>query len=104
MHAQLITYKLRDISVEQYTEQMVTPDSAYFAKIDTLVSKVWLADEATNSYGGFYLWVDQAAMTAFMSSDAVKTVMARPYLSDIASTDWPVNEPPSVLTRGVVTA
>lgn len=101
MHAQLITYRLKDISVEQYIEQMVNPDSAYFAALDTLISKVWLADESTNRYGGFYVWTDQAAMAAFMGSDVVKAVMARPYLTDIASTDWPINEPPSRLTRGL---
>ncbi|MGL5825052.1 MAG: YdhR family protein [Nocardioides sp.] len=101
MHAQLITYQLADISAEQYTEQMVEPDSAYFATLGGLVSKVWLADETTNSYGGFYVWVDRAAMASFMASDAVKAVLARPCVADVSSTDWPVNVEPSRSNRGV---
>ena len=45
MHAQLITYQLKDISQAEYLKQMVEPDAPIFAKVKGLISKVWLTDE-----------------------------------------------------------
>ena len=59
MQAQLITYQLRDISQADYLKQMVEPDAPVLASVPGLISKVWLADEETNSFGGFYLWENQ---------------------------------------------
>jgi hypothetical protein len=59
MQAQLITYQLKDISQAEYLKQMVEPDAPVLAKVQGLVSKVWLADEEKNTFGGFYLWVKQ---------------------------------------------
>ena len=55
MHAQLITYQLKDISQAEYLKQMVEPDAPVLAKVPGLVSKVWLTDEEKNTFGGFYL-------------------------------------------------
>lgn len=103
MHAQLITYRLKEVSVEKYTQDMVEPGQRYFAGLATLVSKVWLADEANNRYGGFYVWADKTAMEDFIRSNVGVALMARTYLSDLEFTDWPVNETPSRATRGLAT-
>ena len=66
MHAQLITYQLKDISQADYLKQMVEPDAPVLAKVPGLVSKVWLTDEAKNTFGGFYLWENKNAMENFM--------------------------------------
>ena len=74
MQAQLITYQLKDISQADYLKQMVEPDAPILANVKGLISKVWLTDEAKNSFGGFYLWEDKTAMENFMHSDLVKAV------------------------------
>ena len=101
MHAQLITYQLKDISQADYLKQMVEPDAPILAKVKGLVSKVWLADKGKNTFGGFYLWENKTAMEAFMGSDLVKAVVSRPFVKNVSSVDWEVNQKASLITRGL---
>src|SRR6476620_12054277 len=101
MHAQIITYQLGDISQTEYLKQMVEPDAPILADVDGLISKVWLADEEQNSFGGFYLWENKTAMEVFMHSDLVKAVVSRPFVKDVSSVDFEVNQKASLVTRGV---
>ena len=101
MQAQLITYQLTDISQAEYLKQMVEPDAPVLANVPGLISKVWLADEGKNAFGGFYLWEDRAAMENFMHSDLVKAVVSRPFVKNVSSVDYEVNQKASLVTRGV---
>jgi len=101
MHAQLITYHLTDISQAEYLKQMVEPDAPVLATVPGLVSKVWLADEENNTFGGFYLWENTTAMEDFMHSDIVKAVVSRPFVRDVSSVDFDVNQKASLITRGL---
>ena len=101
MHAQLITYQLKDISQAEYLKQMVEPDAPVLAKVPGLISKVWLTDEEKNAFGGFYLWDNKPAMEAFMHSDLVKAVVSRPFVQNVASVDFEVNQQASRITRGL---
>ena len=99
--AQIITYQLKDISQEEYLKQMVEPDAPILANVNGLISKVWLVDEEKNTFGGFYLWETKAAMEAFMHSDLVAAVVSRPFLKNVSSVDYTVNETASKITRGL---
>lgn len=101
MQAQIITYQLADISQEEYLRRMVEPDAPVLAKVPGLISKVWLADEEKNSFGGFYLWENRTAMEAFMHSDLVRAVVSRPFVKNVSSVDFEVNENASSITRGL---
>ena len=101
MHAQLITYQLKDISQPEYLKQMVEPDAPILAKVKGLISKVWLSDVGKNTFGGFYLWENKTAMEDFMHSDLVKAVVSRPYVTNVSSVDFEVNETASKITRGL---
>jgi len=101
MHAQLITYQLNDISQEEYLKQMVQPDAPILANVKGLISKVWLTDEEKNTFGGFYLWESKTAMEDFMRSDLVKAVVSRPFVKNVSSRDFGVNETASLITRGL---
>jgi hypothetical protein len=101
MHAQIITYQLKDISQEDFLKRMVEPDAPVLAKVPGLVSKVWLADEGKNTFGGFYLWENKTAMENFMHSDLVKAVVSRPFVTNVSSVDFDVNQKASVITRGL---
>ena len=100
MHAQIITYHLNGISEADYLTSAAA-DAAIIAGVPGLVSKVWLANVATNTYGGFYVWQDRAAMEAFMASGLVAALKARPHLTGIASSDFAVPGALSATTRGV---
>ena len=101
MHAQLITYQLNNISQAEYLKQMVEPDAPILAKVKGLISKVWLTDVEKNTFGGFYLWEDKTAMEDFMHSDLVKAVVSRPYVKNVSSVDFEVNQKASLITRGL---
>jgi hypothetical protein len=101
MHAQIITYQLGSISQADYLKKMVEPDAPVLAKVKGLISKVWLADEKKNAFGGFYLWETKEAMDAFMRSDLVKAVVSRPFVKNVSSVDYAVNEKASKITRGL---
>ena len=101
MHAQLITYQLKDISQAEYLKQMVEPDAPILAGVKGLISKVWLADIEKNTFGGFYLWENKTAMEDFMNSDLVKAVVSRPFVKNVSSVDFEVNQNASLITRGL---
>jgi hypothetical protein len=101
MHAQLITYQLNDISQPEYLKQMVEPDAPILANVKGLISKVWLTDEEKNTFGGFYLWENKTAMENFMHSDLVKAVVSRPFVKNVSSVDYEVNQTASLITRGL---
>jgi hypothetical protein len=101
MRAQLITYQLNDISQAEYLKQMVEPDAPILAEVKGLISKVWLANIEANTYGGFYLWESKTAMEDFMNSDLVKTVVSRPFVKNVSSADYEVNQNASLITRGL---
>ena len=101
MHAQLITYQLKDISQADYLKQMVEPDAPILANVKGLISKVWLADEEKNTFGGFYLWENKTAMEDFMHSDLVKAVVSRPFVTNVSSVEFEVNKTASLITRGL---
>ena len=101
MQAQIITYQLDDISQAEYLRKMVEPDAPVLANVNGLISKVWLADEGRNTFGGFYLWESKEAMETFMHSDLVKAVVSRPFVKNVSSVDYTVNETASHITRGL---
>jgi hypothetical protein len=101
MQAQLITYQLQDISQAEYLTKMVEPDAPILATVPGLISKVWLADEEQNTFGGFYLWENKSAMEDFMHSDLVRAVVSRPFVKNVSSVDFEVNQRASLVTRGL---
>ncbi len=101
MHAQLITYQLKDISQADYLKRMVEPDAPILARVPGLVSKTWLVDQAKNTFGGFYLWENKAAMETFMQSDLVKAVVSRPFVKNVSSVDFEVNQKASRITKAL---
>ncbi len=100
MHAQVITYRLKGLSQEQYYE-LCEPLAPIIAAQPGLIEKVWLADPATNTYGGLYKWQDRAAMEAFMQTDVVKGFASHPGIVELASQDYPVWEEATRATRGL---
>ena len=71
MIIQVVNFNLKDLSDADYRSACdgLAPE---LARVPGLISKVWLADEASNTYGGVYTWVDHQAMDAFAQSDFFK--------------------------------
>lgn len=99
MHIQIINFTLESISEEQYGAQVESIAPA-FADLPGLVSKTWLANEETNTYGGVYVWQDREAMESYTKTDIYKGMAANPYFKDITVRDFAVLEGPTRITRG----
>ena len=103
MHIQIVNFQLKDMSAEDF-HKLCDELAPTFAGLDGLISKVWLADEETNTYGGIYTWRDRQAMEGYTQSDLFQTVATNPNLSGITSKDFAVLESPTRITRGFVEA
>jgi quinol monooxygenase YgiN len=103
MHIQIINFQLNGIDEQQYREvcDQIAPA---FAAVPGLLSKVWLADQPTNTYGGVYTWRDRQAMQAYLDSDLFRGIVANPHLIGATSRDFSVLEAPSEVTRGLALA
>jgi len=99
MHVQIINFQLKDLSEEDYTK-LCNDLASTFADIPGLVSKVWLADSSTGTFGGVYFWRDQKAMEEFAKTELFNSVATHPNLTNISSKDFAVMEGPTRVTRG----
>jgi hypothetical protein len=69
-----------------------------------LISKTWIADPETSTYGGFYLWESREAIDAFMQSEIVRGLAANPAFGNLSARTFSVWEEHSRVTRGVAPA
>jgi heme-degrading monooxygenase HmoA len=100
MHVQIVTFLLKDISEEEYRRQCEAIASA-FANLPGLVSKTWLADSETNTYGGVYIWRDRQAMEDYAETDLYKGMLTNPHFDGIITWDFSVLENPTRVTSGL---
>ena len=103
MHIQIVNFHLKGVAEPQYAA-LCDEIAPAFAAVPGLLSKVWLADSRSGTYGGVYVWESRDAMERYAGSDLCKTVISHPNLADITSTDFGVLEAPTRVTRGAVEA
>ena len=70
-----------------------------FAVVPGLISKHWLANEETNTYGGVYLWENKQAMLDYKASELCQSIGANPALANATMTDFAVLAGPSQVTH-----
>ncbi len=102
MHMQVVQFNLRDMGEEKY-RQLCDDLAPSFADLPGLISKVWLADPTTNTYGGVYSWSDRHNMEAFSESALYQAVVTHPNLTNLTSRDYAVIEAPTEICRGLAT-
>ena len=101
MIIQVVTFNLKDLGDAEYRTACdgLAQD---LARVPGLISKVWLADEASNTYGGVYTWVDERALDAFAQSPLFRAFATNPNFANITSTVFGILEGPSQVTRASV--
>ncbi len=99
MHVQIINFRLQNLSEEGYAK-ICDQVAQAFAEVPGLLSKVWIADSSSGTYGGVYFWKDREAMENFAKTDLFNTVATHPNLRNITSKDFSVMEEPTRITRG----
>jgi len=100
MHMQVITFGLSGMAVTEF-HQLCHSLAGTWAEIPGLVSKVWIENVETNTYGGIYTWESRAAMEAYLRSELFQAVASNPQFSNAASHDFAVIESPTRITRGL---
>jgi heme-degrading monooxygenase HmoA len=100
MHIQNVRFHLREMSEEQF-RALCDEVAPAFAAIPGLISKVWLASPATNTYGGVYTWVSREAFVAFTASELFQAVATNPNFAQVSSQDFGLLEGPTRVTYGL---
>jgi hypothetical protein len=89
VHVQIITFNLKGLSDGDYRAHCEAIAPA-FAQLPGLVSKAWLANAETNTYGGVYLWRDRRSMENYERSDIYGGMLANPHLEGLVARSFPV--------------
>ena len=97
---QIINFCLKGIGEDDYHRQCEAIASA-FANLPGLVSKTWLADSETNTYGGVYVWRDLQAMEDYIGTDLYKGMLANTHFDNVTVKNFAVLENPTRATRGL---
>lgn len=100
-HIQIVNFNLNGMTQAQYEQACETQFAPAFRDVPGLLSKVWLSDPATNTYGGVYSWRDREALQAFLESPLFSSVASHPNLANITSRVFEVLGQPTRTTRGM---
>ena len=98
MHILIVNFNLKDLQRSDY-EAACGEVAEDFAAIPGLISKHWLANEETNTYGGVYLWENKQAMLDYKASELCQSIGANPALANATMTDFAVLAGPSQVTH-----
>jgi hypothetical protein len=98
MHVLIVNFHLKGITEAEF-RAMSDELAPTFAAVLGLISKVWLADPDTNTYGGVYLWDNEASCLAYQASELFNAVKSHPNLADVTSRQFGVLDGPSRVTR-----
>lgn len=98
MHVQLATYKIAEMSDEDFIEAN-QEFAAMMGAVPGLLAKVWLKAPTGSVYGGVYFWQDRQAYEDFIASELWASVLSDESLSDLDSRDFAAMEELTKLTQ-----
>jgi heme-degrading monooxygenase HmoA len=101
MQVQIVKFHLEGISEADYLAACSQLAPA-IAEAPGLISKTFLADRATNTYGGVYFWRDAGSLDAFKRSDIWHAIANHPNLAGITIEEFGTLDEPSRVTRGLL--
>lgn len=103
MHVQIVNFQLNGIDEDAYAAacEELAPT---FAEMPGLLSKVWLADAETNTYGGVYLWADRESFEAYTRGEIFAGIGSNPGFTGVTSRDFDVLEAPTAVTSALAGA
>lgn len=97
MHIQVVNFNLKNMTDGEF-RKMCDELAPNFANLPGLISKVWLEDKATNTYGGVYTWRDRNDYVAYTKSELYQAIGKHPNFTNITSRDFGVLEGPTRVT------
>ena len=103
MHIQVVNFQLSGLSEAEFRASCDEIAPA-FAEVPGLISKVWLANRSTNTYGGVYTWASREAMEEYTRSELFHAVRSNAHFAHVTSSDFDVLEDPTRVTHGLAAA
>lgn len=103
MQILIVNFELKDRDHEAY-EQQCLEFAPFFAAIPGLVTKQWLANHETNTYGGLYLFEDEQSLEAYLQSELFAQLPTFPNFTNISVKRFGTIEAASNVTGGAIFA
>jgi heme-degrading monooxygenase HmoA len=102
MQVLIVNFNLKGVDEAQYAK--LCDDAApAFAAVPGLISKFWLKNSDTATYGGVYIFEDRSALNRFQESDLFRALAVNKNLTNITADDFAVFEAPTRVTNGMLT-
>ena len=101
MHIQIVNFNLEDMSHADFARACDEQFAPAFSNVSGLISKMWLRDPATNTYGGVYAWEDRDAMLRFQQTELFHSIVSSPHFADLTAHEYALMEGPSRVTNGI---
>ena len=100
MHIQIINFNLSGISCSEF-EAAAAEAAQPISEMPGLISKRWLANEKTNTYGGVYFLETRKHMQDWIDSQIFKDIGSNPAFTNAKVTNFEMIESLSAVTRAV---
>lgn len=101
MQILIVNFELKDRDHETYESQCLEFAPA-FAAIPGLVTKQWLANRETNTYGGMYMFEDEQSLDAYLQSELFAMLPTFPNFTNISVKRFGTIESASKVTAGPI--
>ncbi len=99
MQVLIVTFGLEGLTEAEYYRGCDS-DAPAFADIPGMIAKVWIAEPATNTYGGVYTFRDRESLEAYLASDLFRAIQEAPEFAGVTAESFAVLGGPTRLTHG----
>ena len=86
-HIQILNFNLKGINHDDFMEIADTM-APVFAEVPGLLSKIWLADQESNTYGGIYSLEDSQAIETVTKISLFNDIANNPNFTNFTSKDF----------------
>jgi hypothetical protein len=100
MYVTHVTFKLSGIDEEAYSGAIESLAPQY-AKVPGLVSKTWVKQPDTSTYGGIYFWASKEDYATYSKSQLCDAVRSHPNLVSFQTTCYEDMPEGTAVTAGV---
>ena len=101
MYARIVTFRLDGLTPADYRGHVVALAPA-FTTWPGLLAKVWIADDDAGTYGGIYLFADQASADRTRNTDLYRSMAANPAFADLSVREFDVLDEPTAITASAL--
>jgi hypothetical protein len=101
MILRIVNFQLAGIDGEQYRRHAAGVAAA-FKEWEGLVAKLWLHEPSTGTYGGAYLFTDQAAADASRATAPFRSMQGNPAFTGLTVHEFEVMEDLTAITGAAV--